>query len=165
MVNFFKMISVLVFDLSRVLLFPKDKNYKGGLNDLHDGLSKKKDYHILDHFEFNEELIAYLDSIKNRIALYVFTTGIIQNSPEMRERLKQTFKKIFSAEEIGLSKKDPKSFLYIAKVIGKKPEEILYIDDSFDGVKVAKRANYNAEQYHKLQKTMDNLQEFLHTSG
>ena len=79
------MITAIIFDFSRVLLFPKDKNYKGKLNALHRELSKKPDYDVLENFEFNDELLSYLDKIKNKIDLYVFTTGIIQDSPKIKK--------------------------------------------------------------------------------
>ena len=71
------MIATIIFDLSRVLLFPKNKNYKGKLNALHRELSKKPDYDVLKNFEFNDALLNYLDKIKGKVALYVFTTGIL----------------------------------------------------------------------------------------
>src|SRR3989344_5762920 len=105
------MITTIIFDLSRVLLFPKDINYKGKLNALHEELSKKLGYDVLENFEFNEELLNYLDRIKKKVDLYVFTTGIIQNSPKIKSRLDKTFRDVFAAEELGLNKKDPKSYL------------------------------------------------------
>ena len=77
------MIRAIVFDFSRVLLFPKDSGYTGSLNERHRELSKRGDYKLLEHFSLNEELLSYLDKIKGRYDLYVFTSETIQDSPEL----------------------------------------------------------------------------------
>ena len=136
------MITTIIFDLSRVLLFPKDKNYKGKLNALHRELSNKPDYDVLKNFGFNDELLSYLDGIKEKVDLYVFTTGIIQDSPEIRKRLTKTFKDIFAAEDLGLNKKYLESYLTIAKKIRKTPNEILFVDDSMENMKAAEKAGF-----------------------
>ena len=137
------MITTIIFDLSRVLLFPKDKNYKGKLNALHKELLRKSNYDILKYFELNDELLTYLAKSKGKVDLYVFTTGVIQNSPKIKNRLNKTFAGVFAAEDLGLDKKDPESYLSIAKKIGKSPTEILFVDDTIENVKAAKKAGFS----------------------
>ncbi len=103
------MITTLLFDFSRVLLFPKNSEYQGMLNPLHAGNFTKSDYHFFDYFELNEELLGYLEKIKDKFGLNIFTTGNIQNAPEVRERINPIFKRVFAAGEMGVSKKDPKN--------------------------------------------------------
>lgn len=134
------MIKTLLFDLSRTLLFPANKDYTGELNKLHSELSSKPNYSFFENFQLDEGIMSYLKSIKDKYELYMFTSGSIQDAPEIKRRLDEVFKKIYSSEEIGLSKKDPKAYEYVAKDIGMAPDEILFIDDLETNVKAAKTA-------------------------
>jgi HAD superfamily hydrolase (TIGR01509 family) len=141
------MIKILLFDLSYTLLFPKDKSYRGELNQLHKELSKGSNYNFSEHFYLDMEQLGYLKSLKDKCDLYMFTSGTIQNAPEIKNILKDIFKKIYSAEEIGLGKKDPESFRFIVKDLGVNPSEILFVDDLEKNVTTAKEAGLNAIVY------------------
>ncbi len=151
------MITTLLFDLARVLLFPTDKTYKGGLNALHKNLSKEQNYSFLSTFELNKELLNYLNTIKSIKELYIFTSGSIQNAQEIRGELDSIFRKIFSAEELGFSKKDPHVYTRIAESIGKNPEEILFIDDSLENIESAKKAKLKTLHFHGAEELMEYL--------
>ena len=134
------MIKVLIFDFSRVLLNVKDKSYKGFLNNLHKEKFQQPGYNFFDYFELNEELLLFLDKLKDRYPLYIFTTGSVQNVAEVKKRIEPIFRKIYSAEELVLNKKAPQSYLYIAKDLNKKPSEILFTDDQFENIQAAEAA-------------------------
>lgn len=155
------MIKAFLFDLSRTLLFPKDKNYKGELNALHKNLSSQDGYNFLDNFELDDGLLDYLETIKNKYELYIFTSGSIQDAPEIRPRLDQIFKKIFSSEDIGLSKKDPEAYEYISNQIGKTPDEVLFIDDSETNVESAKQAGMNVVLYKDFENLREKIKQIL----
>ncbi len=138
---------VLLFDFSRVLLFPKDKDYQGSLNEKHRMLSEQSDYQLFDHFELNLELLAYLDKIKTKYNLYIFTTETIQDDPNIQKVISPIFKDIFSAIKLGLSKKDPEAYKRIAQQITSNPEEILFIDDSPENIEAAKTAGLQTLLY------------------
>lgn len=144
------MIKVLLFDLARVILFPKDTNYTEELNLLHRKLATTSDYNFNDHFYLNEDMITYLRILKEKINIFMFTSGSIQNAPEIKGILENIFKKIFSAEELGLSKKDPQAYLKVAEIIGYKPEDILFIDDNLGNISAAQQANLNIYQYKEF---------------
>lgn len=144
------MIKAYLFDFSRVILFPRDKNYSGELNALHKELSGEPDYDFWEHFYLDEDLLGYLRSIKGRYHIYMFTSGFIQNAPEVKPLLEEVFEKIYSAEEIHMSKKDPKAYDYIAEDIGLTPDEISFVDDSEENVKAAKAAGCSAITYKEL---------------
>lgn len=93
------MIEALISDFSRVLLFPKDMSYKGGLNRLHREASADPRYRLLDTFELNVELLEYYQSVKEKVRLCIFTTETIQDSPELAPKLRPIFEKIYSAEK------------------------------------------------------------------
>lgn len=155
------MITILIFDFSRVLLNVKDKNYKGFLNDLHKEKSKEQGYKFFDFFELNEELLKFLETIKNKYSLYIFTTGSVQNVSEVRKRIDPIFIKIYSSEELGLNKKDPKSYLFLAKDLNKNPEEILFTDDQLENINAASKAGLATIKFKSTEQYINTLSEFM----
>lgn len=155
------MIKVLLFDFSRTLLFPKNKTYEGKLNPLHAELSSNLGYHFFDHFEFNQELLDYLKELENEYDLCIFTSGMIQNAPEVRKTVDPIFKRIFSGKELGFGKKDQKAYLLIAKELGRKPVEILFIDDSPSNLEVAKSVGLKTLQFRSNKQLFTNLEKLL----
>lgn len=77
----------------------------------------------------------------------VFPKDILQNDPAAKEILDPIFDNIFSANELGLNKKDPQGYKIIAEKLGVKPNEILFIDDSIENVKAAQNAGLQAVQF------------------
>jgi len=151
---------ILLFDLSRTLLFPVDYNYKGELNELHREVLQKSNYNFLTNFRLDESMMSYLDSIKDKYGLYIFTSGSIQNAPEIKSRLNKTFNKIYSSIDFGLGKQDPKSYKYVANDIGVKPEEILFIDDLKDNIEAAKKAGLKTTQYKTRSQVIERISKF-----
>ncbi len=134
------MIRAALFDLSRVLLFAKDKSYAGDLNPLHASLkARNPNYPFLEHFELNNELLKYIKSLKGRFQLHIFTSGTIQDAPEISGELK-FFDGIYSAEKLGIEKTDPMSYEQISEKLGLKTSEILLIDDRQENLTAARRA-------------------------
>ncbi|OGG14767.1 hypothetical protein A2773_04090 [Candidatus Gottesmanbacteria bacterium RIFCSPHIGHO2_01_FULL_39_10] len=138
------MVTHLLFDFSRVLLLPKDGNYKGMLNDLYRKIIKTPGYKFFDYFELNKELLKFIGKLKNKYTVSIFTTDIIQKDPALREILNNNFKNIFAANDLGVSKKDPNSYKLIANKLQCSPNEIIYIDDNQKNVEAAKSAGINA---------------------
>ena len=76
-----KKVTVLLFDFSRVLLFAKERGYTGLLNPLHARLMRcNKRYGFFDYFELNEELLKFLEKIKDKFDLFIFTAGLSSGS-------------------------------------------------------------------------------------
>ena len=156
------MITTLLFDFSRVLLFPKDKSYRGELNPLHAELSKNPNYKFLDYFELNAELLRFLKGIKDRSELYIFTSGTIQDAPEIQPTLRDIFVRVYSAERIGFSKKDPDSYSFIANDLGINAGEILFIDDTAANIEAARAAGLETLLFVSTQETVDGIKEIMH---
>jgi FMN phosphatase YigB (HAD superfamily) len=155
------MIKVLLFDLSRVLLFPTDPDYSDDLNPLHKKLSINPKYRLFDHFQLDEELIGHLSGLKKKYVLAIFTAGMIQETPELEKILLTIFDPIFSASQLGISKRDPDAYLEIAKRLGKKPREILFIDDYLLNIRAAKSAGLNTIHYQSNEKLIVELEKLL----
>lgn len=151
------MVTTLLFDFSRVLLDVKEKNYTGFLNDLHREKSKQSGYRFFDYFELNGELLSFLETIKDKYPLYIFTTGSVQNVPDVRKRIDLIFKKIYSSEELDLNKKDPKSYLFIAKDLNKSSSEILFTDDQLENIKSAETAGLTAIHFQNTKQFISEL--------
>src|SRR5579862_9428561 len=120
------MIKALITDFSRVLLFPKDKNYKGSLNALHKEFSIQQEYKLVDHFELNNELLHYYKSLGDKVELYLFTSEIIQDAPELQPFLQPAFKGVYSALKMGVDKKDENAYRQVVSLVGFAPDEIIY---------------------------------------
>lgn len=154
------MITNLLFDFSRVILFPKDENYSGLLNDLYRKITNGK-ASFLDHYKFNEELLNFLKPLKNKFRLSIYTTDIIQYDPEAKRVLDPIFENIFAANDLGISKKDPKGYLVIAEKLGVKPEEILFVDDGEANIQAANAAGLQTIRYLTNQQLFKELQSKL----
>lgn len=136
----------LLFDFSRVLLFPKDQSHKGNLNKLHRILSTNPRYNPLEHFVLNTDLLAHLESIKEKFNLYIFTSETIQEHPAFAPYL-TIFKEIFSAAGLGVTKRQPAAYSLIAGRIGTAPNEITFIDDHKENVDAAMAAGMGGIVY------------------
>lgn len=146
------MITTILSDFSRVILNPKDKNYKGTLNGLHNELlEENKNYSFFDYFEFNEEILNLYKQLKTKYSVNVFTTGTIQNTPEVRQIIDPIFDNIYAAKDFGLDKKQPEAYLFIANKLNRKPSEILFIDDQKINVDAAKKVGLSTILYIDFQ--------------
>ncbi len=141
------MITTYLFDFSRVLLFPADQIYSGELNQKYKLIKDLPEFKFQENFRLNEELLSYLETIKNSKELYIFTSGFIQNDSYLQQRLQPLFKEIFSAGDLGLNKRDLYAYEVIAQKIGKPPSEILFIDDTPSNVEAAREAGLNGIVY------------------
>ncbi len=155
------MIRAILVDFSRVLLHPKNITYTGKLNDLHRKLSVDNSYNILDHFILNEELIDYLKQLNGTYKLYIYTTDVIQDDPEIRKVIDPIFYKVYRAKDIGLSKQDPKSYEFIIKDLELEPEEILFIDDTLGNIKAAQAVGIHTIQFTLNKDLFEKLRIYL----
>ena len=154
------MIKVCIFDLSRTLLFPADKNYSGSLNKLYRELKDKPDFRFSEHYCLDEEILKFAQELneKYKCDLCVFTSGSIQNDPAIKPRLDSIFKEIFSAEKLGVDKSELDAYIKLPELVGYKSDEIIYIDDMQENVEKARSAGLRAFTYTNVK----NLREDIH---
>lgn len=119
----------------------------GSLNKLNRTFAGQPGYSILNHFRLNEELFAYLRVLGRSKNLYVFTSETIQDAPELASRLAPVFKKVYSAEKLSTSKKNPEAYGIVLKDLNKNPEEALFIDDNRGNIEAASRAGLHTILY------------------
>jgi HAD superfamily hydrolase (TIGR01509 family) len=156
-----KMTITLLFDFSRVLLFPIDQTYTEGLNKLHQKLKTNPSFSFLDHFQLNNELLDYIKKLKDSCDIFMFTSEDIQNSPEIRSTLDDVFIRIFSAKQLGYDKTNPEAYVLIAKEINKSRQEIIFIDDNKDNIDAAQKAGLRAIQYFSNEQIINELKKIL----
>jgi FMN phosphatase YigB (HAD superfamily) len=132
----------LLSDFSRVILFPKDTLYLGGLNAVHRELqtSLGEEYNLFEHFVLNQDLLHFYASLHPQYSVNLFTTDIIQNHPLLRPKLEIVFENIFAANDYGLDKKNPTAYSFIAEKLAVLPEEVVFIDDQEGNIEAAKQA-------------------------
>lgn len=149
------MIKVLLFDFSRVLLHPKDTSYTGKLNDLNRAMGGEYPlgpYPFWQYFFLNQELLDFLAHVKKEksICVTMFTTDIIQERSEIKEKISGIFDHIFTARALqqeGLKaetmegiKATKEAFLTIAKKLSVSTHEIFFVDDTIKNITAAKSA-------------------------
>lgn len=156
------MITDFLLDFSRVLLFAKDKNYSGLINDLYRKTIWEKSP-FLDSFQFNDELLDYLKTLKGKYTLSIYTTDIVQNDPVARHQLDPIFENIFAANNLGISKKESNGYIIIAQKLQANPSQILFIDDSIGNIEAAKKAGLQAIHYTSNQELFKEIQKILQT--
>lgn len=157
------MIKSIISDFSRVILFPKNLTYSGGLNALHKKLNKQKNYNIFDYFYLNDELLSFYKKIKRKVNIYIFTTGTIQNEPKLQKKLSPIFKKITTVQDISFQKNNPEAYLALANMFGIKEEETVFVDDKYENIRAAGTTNVKVIQYKSAGQTIKKIEELLNS--
>ncbi len=149
---------ILIFDFSRVLLFPRDEIYRSGLNKLYGQTSAEGD-RFEDYFRLNEDLLEELEELD--VERYVFTTGTVQNAPEIKDRVNAVFKKVFNVPMIGFQKTDSNAYLKLCSEIEVNPGQTMFIDDTSANVEAAKEAGLHAVVYKNNSQVLGEIAEWL----
>jgi len=129
------MVTTILCDFARVILFPKDTSYLGRL-DQHAGT-----------FSLNDELLVYFRSLKGKISMNIFSSGKNYETPEIKKQLDPIFDHMFNTGDLNVHKTDPVAYTIIAQKLNKKPEEMVFIDDLAENVEAAKTAGLQGIVY------------------
>jgi FMN phosphatase YigB (HAD superfamily) len=155
------MIKAVVFDFSRVLLFPNDLAYVGSLNELHRALREQEGYELLSHFSLNTVMLHYLSTIGQVCDLYIFTSDSIQDDPSLESYLRPVFKAVFSAKKLGIKKNSPDAYVKLAGEMGVDTQEVLFVDDTPENVHAAEAAGMNTIRYMDSVQCMEEIAQYL----
>lgn len=135
------MIKAIISDFSRVLLFPRELEYKGSLNERHRNLQETVEkYNVLDHFLLNKTLLDFYESLKGIVELHILTTENIQDEPSIRSVTSPIFKSVISSKKEGFLKSDPETYKIVCAKLHLLPEEVIYVDDLQVNITAAKTA-------------------------
>lgn len=147
------MIEAMILDFSNVLIFARDRGYRGKLNALHKKLSGNSSYNVFEYFELNHELLNFLLELKKRysLALFLFTDGKMHLIPEVRAKLTPVFDSLHGSSELGYKKDDALAYQALIALLKLNPSATVFIDDKAENIEAAKRAELVAIQYVSLE--------------
>ncbi len=141
------MIKAIISDLSGVLLFHHDKNRNEKLNERYKEIKNNESFDFWQHFRLNNQLLSFYSEMQGERDVYIFTSGFIQEDPELKKRFEGVFKNIYSSAESKIKKTNPESYIYLSNEINLQPEEIVYIDDDKLNCDAAKKAGLSVIKY------------------
>jgi len=155
------MIRAIISDVSYVLLFPKNKGYKGILNRFHEQIKKEENFSFFDFFELNTELLNFYKSIKNKVDLVIYTSDFIQDDPAVRKYFEKVFSKIYSAKKMNTSKNKIEGYKEIVSELGIPANEIVFIDDDKGNLKTGEEVGLKVIYYKNNLELFEELKMLL----
>ncbi|MEK7622543.1 MAG: HAD family hydrolase [Patescibacteria group bacterium] len=156
------MIKAILSDFARVILFPKDENYKSRLDILEKKLKRNLgNYNVFDYFRLNQEILVFFQSIKTKIPLYIYTSGSNYETPGVYEQLVPIFKDFFYSVALEIDKTDSDSYIFLANKLHLAPENIFFIDDDEKNIHAAQKAGLQTHWYKDNQTLLTDLRKRL----
>jgi putative hydrolase of the HAD superfamily len=123
--------------------------------------------------EFGEEFWAG-DSLDRQLVDFInglrgeYTTALLSNAwDDLRPLLEDHWKidgifdHIFISAELKTYKPDPEIFRVVIESLGKKPNELIFIDDFPENITAAREAGINAIHFHSREQTLAELADYL----
>lgn len=144
----------LITDVSKVLLFPKDKTYTGSLNALYKEKVNEPNFQFFDYYELNTELLNFYKSLKPRLQIYILTSDAIQDAQELQPFWSEVIDKIFSASQMGTHKNKPEAYEKVLAEVNLKSNEVVYIDDSEENLDASTEVGLNSILFSNNEQVM-----------
>jgi FMN phosphatase YigB (HAD superfamily) len=155
------MIKALITDVSKVLLFPKDKEYQGSLNALYKEKASLPNFAFFDFFELNNELLEFYKSLKPNLSIYILTSDAIQDAPELQPFWKDTIARIFSASQMNTHKSNPEAYKKVLSELNLQASEAIYIDDSEENLKASKEMGLTSILYQNNNQVILSIKDII----
>lgn len=149
------MIDTIIFDFAGVILNPIQDSTVDEVTEIHKEIFPKDPYYFANHFEINDALLDFLKTQKEKFKFVIFTSMMLKDEPELREKVDEIFTKIYSAAELQMRKNDPESFKFILKDLNINPDEVLFIDDSEDNIESAESLGIKTLLYKNNQEVIE----------
>ena len=70
------------------------------------------------------------------------------------------FRPLILSCDVGMAKPDPRIYRYALQVLGLKPEETIFVDDSLENVEAAREVGMHAVQFHSASQLEEALEGF-----
>ena len=110
-----------------------------------------------DNWEIDQKLLDYyLELESKQITVAVYSASEAVSQADIKNNLGAI--KIFSSKELNLSKTDPESYRKITKTLGKKPEEVVFVDDRLANIEAAREAGLQIVYHTSTEDTIKKLQ-------
>lgn len=156
------MIKTILVDFSRVVVIPRDRAYSGSLNAFYRSLTpEERQSDFFRHFQWNAPMVSFLDRLKGKFPLILFTTDILQNDPAIAATINKLFERIISASDTGWAKDVARSYTEVARELKQSPGDVLFIDDQVGNVAAAREAGMTAIQYGDHEKFLRDVAVYL----
>lgn len=160
-----KNISVLLVDFSYTLCFPKTAETVASLNGLYkEILQNDTTAQTLDHFIINQELLNFLQTLKAKQKLYIFTSGTMHTDPIIAKILQPIFDGYITSIELQMPKSLPNTYKLIANKLNIHTNELLFIDDQQKNVTAAITAGASALRFSNNTSAIDEIKKILQKS-
>jgi putative hydrolase of the HAD superfamily len=114
--------------------------------------------------QLDKRILDYIQTLREKgISCYVATNQEKYRSQYMTEYMEfgPLFDGMFASNEIGFCKPDAAFFTYILEKIQKKPEEVLFWDDTQRNVDGAKELGIHAEFYSSYEDFLGRMEKYL----
>lgn len=128
------MITTLLFDFANVLMF------SGGVGE--------------ERYVFNTKLVEFIKEQQINYPAHVFSNLPLTILDQAKPVLIPPFVSFLSARDLGLSKTNSESYTTVAKMLGAKPEEILFCDDQLHNIEAAQQAGLQTIHFESTQQYM-----------
>lgn len=163
----------LIFDFNKVILFPirsfpaelivrATAGAIAGEEQLENSLPRS--FNFLDYFEFNDELIKALTSLKKqqKAQIHLFTNSSYSiKAHQSKETLAKFCDQIFLAKDLGKAKDQSASYLYLAEQLSTAPEQLFFTDDTLTNVEAAAHAGLTTHHYLDNRGLLESIESFL----
>ena len=145
----------LITDVSRVLLFPKNKKYTGSLNSLYKEKVMNSNNLFFDFFQLNTELLDFYTSLSKKLDIHMVTSDVIQDAPELQPYWKGIIGNIFSASNIGLHKSESEMYKRILSELSVSASDVIFIDDNIVHIQAAQKIGLYGVVYTNNRQVID----------
>jgi HAD superfamily hydrolase (TIGR01509 family) len=156
-----QMITHIVSDFSRVLLFPRDRSTVEKLNTMIKRVRLEENYSFFDYFDLNDELLRFYQSLQPAVQTVIFTSGEIQEETEVKSRIAGIVKYVFSAQYHQRSKETVSSYAWLAEQLQTTSQQMLFVDDSSVNIAAAKQAGVRTVQFLNTEQTIVTMRKSL----
>lgn len=100
---------------------------------------KWQDFYAKDVEEVNKKLLSQIIKLRKSYNVYMLTDTIdIHDEYNSKRGIYEMFDRVFKSYKEGFIKNEPKTFIDFLGKINRKPEEVIFIDDKEEYIKIAK---------------------------
>ena len=113
---------------------------------------------------YNWQLLDYIKDLRENFKVYILSDTVnVAQDDELTRDIKSRFDGYFVSYEQGFIKPDKEVFVNILSKTNLKPEECIFIDDTFINVISAKRLGITSFLYVNLMQLKNDLSSYLHS--
>jgi glucose-1-phosphatase len=117
------------------------------------------------HSRVYADVLEYLLSFRGKYLVALFSNTIEPHARHNKMRFLSRFDRCFLSHEISHVKPTKASFRYVARQLGHKPQECIFIDDLAENVRAANSVGFRAIRYKDLADLRSRLNRMLNCPG